>query len=208
MARRPVTKPRKHAAQDRSRATVHALVEATAHILVKEGFDKASTNRIARHAGVSIGSLYQYFPTKEALVVAVIERHHEDLMQVVREAASDIETLPLDQGIRRLVDAAIDGHRVDPALHRALTEQLPGLGRLGGTDAYNREALALVRDYLVARRHEIRGVDPDLAAFVVTTSVEALTHTTVLGQPEVVVGGAGAALREEITRLVLRYLVD
>jgi AcrR family transcriptional regulator len=62
MARRPLVKPRKTATQERSRATVDALVEATARILVKEGYDKASTNRIAEVAGVSVGSLYQYFP--------------------------------------------------------------------------------------------------------------------------------------------------
>ena len=59
MARKPLTKPRKYASQARSRATVNALVEATARILVKEGFDKASTNRIAEVAGISVGSLYQ-----------------------------------------------------------------------------------------------------------------------------------------------------
>ena len=208
MARGPLTKPRKHAAQDRSRVTVNTLIEATAHILVKEGFDKASTNRIARRAGVSIGSLYQYYPTKEALVVAVIERHHEELMRVVREAASGIEGLPLEQGIRRLVGAAIDGHRVDPALHRALTEQIPRMGRLGSVDAYNREAHGLARNYLEARREEIRAVDLDMAAFVVATSVEALTHTAVLRQSERLDGKAGDALVDEITRLVLRYLVD
>src|SRR5437899_6576406 len=73
MARKPPTKPRKNASQDRSGATVDALVEATARILVREGFEKASTNRIAEIAGVSVGSLYQYFPSKEALVAAVID---------------------------------------------------------------------------------------------------------------------------------------
>ena len=208
MARRPLTKPRKHAAQDRSRATVNALIEATAHILVKEGFDKASTNRIAQRAGVSIGSLYQYYPTKEALVVAVIERHHEDLMQVVRAAVSGIDALPLEQGIRRLVRAGIDGHRVDPALHRALTEQIPRMGRLGNVDAYNHEAHGLARDYLEARREEIRVVDLDMAAFVVATSVEALTHTAVLRQSEVLDGLGADALVDEVTHLVLRYLMD
>src|ERR1041384_4380995 len=86
MARRPLTNPRKQASQERSRATVDALVEATARILVREVFDKASTNRIAEAAGVSIGSLYQYYPSKEALVAAVIERHNRDLMQIVRAA--------------------------------------------------------------------------------------------------------------------------
>ena len=62
MARRPQTAPRKTASQKRSRLTVDALVEATARVLIKEGYDRASTNKIAAMAGVSIGSLYQYFP--------------------------------------------------------------------------------------------------------------------------------------------------
>src|SRR5215831_15167776 len=114
MARRPLTNPRKQASQQRSRATVDALIEATARILVREGFDKASTNRIAEQAGVSVGSLYQYYPSKEALVAAVIERHNRDLMQVVRAALADIAALTLEQAIRRIVTAAIDAHRLDP----------------------------------------------------------------------------------------------
>lgn len=208
MARSPLIRPRKRAAQDRSRATVNALIQATAHILVKEGFDKASTNRIAERAGVSIGSLYQYYPTKEALVVAVIERHHEALMQIVREALSALQGLPLEQGIRRLVAAAIDGHRVDPPLHRALTEQLPRIGRLAGLEAYNREAHGLARAYLETQRDQIRMDDLEMATFIVATSVEALTHNAVLGRPDGLAGGAAEALVDEITRLVLGYLVD
>ena len=94
MAPRPLTHPRKWPSQERSRATVDALVEATARILVRESFDKASTNRIAEEAGVSIGSLYQYFPSKEALVAAVIDRHKQELMQVAREALAQVGRLP------------------------------------------------------------------------------------------------------------------
>ena len=72
MARRPLTNPRKNASQGRSRATVDALVEATARVLLRDGYDRASTNRIAMAAGVGIGSLYQYFPSKDAITVALI----------------------------------------------------------------------------------------------------------------------------------------
>src|SRR3954467_4230018 len=96
MARKPATKPRKRASQERSRATVAALVEATARILVTEGFDKASTNRIAEVAGVSIGSLYQYFPSKEALVLAVAERHNGEISRVVGGVLAEIETLSVE----------------------------------------------------------------------------------------------------------------
>src|SRR5262249_31087629 len=128
MARRPLTNPRKHASQDRSRATVDALIEATARILVREGFDKASTNRIAEKAGVSVGSLYQYFPGKEALVAAVMERHSQELMQVGRRVLAEVAALPLEQAVRKLVAAAIEAHRIDPKLHRVLAEQIPRTG--------------------------------------------------------------------------------
>src|SRR3569833_4450963 len=95
MTTRPATKPRKDASQERSRATVAALVEATARILVREGFDKASTNRIAEVAGVSVGSLYQYFTSKEALVAAVIDRHNEEIMGIVRATLTEVADLPI-----------------------------------------------------------------------------------------------------------------
>ncbi|MBE9008662.1 helix-turn-helix transcriptional regulator [Pseudanabaenaceae cyanobacterium LEGE 13415] len=61
---------RKLPQQGRSKLTVDAILTATAHILIEDGYDKASTNRIAERAGISIGSLYQYFPNKESLMVA------------------------------------------------------------------------------------------------------------------------------------------
>src|SRR5690242_13473336 len=88
-------KPRKKPTQARSAATVEALVTATARILVREGYDRASTNKIAREAGVSIGSLYQYYPSKEALVAALIERHMTDRRELLRGAMVDLAAVPL-----------------------------------------------------------------------------------------------------------------
>lgn len=65
------TRPRKLPKQERSRVTVEAILDATALVLVREGYDRASTKRVAGVAGVSIGSLYQYFPNKESLVAAL-----------------------------------------------------------------------------------------------------------------------------------------
>jgi len=204
MARRPLTNPRKQASQERSRATVDALVEATARILVREGFDKASTNRIAEAAGVSIGSLYQYYPSKEALVAAVIERHNRDLMQIVRAALAEIADLPLAEAVRRIVAAAVDAHRLDPRLHRVLAEQIPRTGRLATIEAFNREYFALFRGYLEQHKAKLRAVDLELAAFVCVTSIEALTHTAVLHH--MLTDDRVATLVDEATRLVMRYL--
>ena len=204
--RRPLTNPRKHASQERSRATVVALIEATARILVREGFEKASTNRIAREAGVSIGSLYQYYPSKEALVAAVIDRHNQQRMQVVRDALAEVAALPVEKAVRRLVAIAIEAHRIDPKLHRVLTEQIPRTGRLKNVETFSRETYALVQAYLEAHRYELRAVDPELAAFVCATSIEALTHAMVLHRSDTLSDKAAATLVDEATHLLVRYL--
>ncbi|UPK32119.1 TetR/AcrR family transcriptional regulator [Bradyrhizobium sp. 186] len=206
MARKPPTKPRKNASQERSRATVDALVEATARILVREGFEKASTNRIAEVAGVSVGSLYQYFPSKEALVAAVIDRHNQEIMQIVRAALAEVTDMPIDKAVRRLVTVAIEAHRIDPKLHRVLAEQIPRTGQLADVEAFNREVHTLVRAYLESRRDEIRKIDLGLAAFVCVSSIEAVAHNAVLNHADMMSDKMIRALIDETTRLVVGYL--
>src|SRR5262245_52653068 len=200
------TNPRKMASQQRSRVTVDALLGATARILVKDGYDRASTNRIAHLAGVSIGSLYQYFPSKEALVAALIDRHKQQIMQLLRDALINVATRPVADAARELVKASIDAHRVDPRLHRVLAEQIPRVGRLDNMQAIDRETFALVRSYLEAHRNEIDVGDVNLAAFICVATVEALTHAAVVYRPEVLDGHKADTFVEEVAGLVVRYL--
>ena len=206
MARRPATTPRKTATQERSRQTVGVLVEATARVLAKEGYDRASTNKIADVAGVSIGSLYQYFPSKEALVAAVIDRHMHEMLQVFRDALVKVATRPVEVAARELVSVMIDAHRVNPKLHRVLAEQVPRTGRLENIEAMEREAYALVRGYLEAHRDELDVADLDVAAFVCVTAVEALTHAAVVPHPDSLTDEKAGKLVDDVTRLVVRYL--
>jgi AcrR family transcriptional regulator len=200
------TNPRKSASQKRSRLTVDTLLQATARVLVKEGYDRASTNRIAHVAGVSIGSLYQYFPSKEALVAAVIDRQTEEMMGLARDALIKVAMQPVGEAIRELVKLGIDTHRVNPKLHRVLTEQVPRVGRLDNVQAIDRQVYALVRAYLDAHRDEIQVADVELAAFVCVTTVEALTHAAVIYRPDVLSDEKANTFIDEVTRLVLRYL--
>ncbi|MFK4507093.1 TetR/AcrR family transcriptional regulator [Bradyrhizobium daqingense] len=206
MARKPPTNPRKNASQARSRATVDALIEATARILVREGFEKASTNRIAEIAGVSVGSLYQYFPSKEALVAAVIDRHNDEIMTVVRAAFAEVADMPIEKAVRRLVTVAIEAHHIDPDLHRVLAEQIPRIGQLKDVEASNREVHALVRAYLESHRKEMRRIDPDLAAFICVSAIEAVAHNTVLNGAEMLSEKTVRTLVDETTRMVVGYL--
>ncbi len=206
MARRPPTRPRKVASQERSRLTVNALVESTARVLVKEGYDRASTNKIAAVAGVSIGSLYQYFPGKEALVAAVIDRHTSELSQMIHDALAKVSALPIETAARELVAVAIEAHRINPKLHRVLAEQVPRTGRLENVDAVQRKASAFLRSYLEAHKSEVTIFDLDLAAFICVTTVEALTHAAVLHHPEVLADEKVLTFVDEVTRLVVQFL--
>ncbi len=205
MASKVRVNPRKSASQERSRLTVKAILDATARILVREGFDKASTNRIAEVAGVSIGSLYQYFPSKEAIVAALIDRHNQEVMRAVQGEFAEAVDLPLNDGVRRLVAVAVRAHRIDPKLHRALTEQIPRVGRLENVETFSQQNYALFAAYLERRRSEIRVEDLELASFICVTSIEALTHTAVL-HGKMLSDREMESLIEATTRLIFGYL--
>ena len=206
MTPKPRTNPRKSASQERSRLTVNTILEATARVLMKDGYDRASTNKIAAVAGVSIGSLYQYFPSKEALVAAVSERHSHEVLQLMRNALVKVANRPIEVAAREFVSVAIDGHRVNPKLHRVLAEQIPRIGRLENVEAINRDVYALIRGYLDAHREEIDVADLDIAAFICVTAVEALTHTAVLHRPDMLTDEKAERFVDEVTDLVVRYL--
>jgi AcrR family transcriptional regulator len=173
---------------------------------MKEGYDRASTNRIAEVAGVSIGSLYQYFPSKEALVAAVIDRHMQQVSQVTRNALVKVATRPIEVAAREFVSVAIDAHRLNPKLHGVLAEQIPRIGRLENIDAMQRDGYVLVRGYLEAHRDEIDVADPDIAAFICVTVIEALTHAAVLRRPDILTDDKARRFVDDVTRLLVRYL--
>lgn len=201
--RAPATRPRKNARQERSRATVDALLAATARILVRDGYDGTSTNKVALAAGVSIGSLYQYFPSKEALVAAVIEQHTGEMMALVVGALARVADAPVTEAAPELVRVMIEAHRVDPTLHRVLVEQIPRVGAMERVERLDAEAVVLVRAYLERHRDEIDVADLELAALLATTTVEAMTHVAVLRRPELL---ADPRFVDEVATLVLRYL--
>lgn len=205
MPRAVSTLPRKSASQQRSKLMVETLLDSTARVLKQEGYDRASTNRIATVAGVSIGSLYQYFPNKEALVAALIERHIEEMMQLMRDVLAEAASHDLETSMRKLVRAMIDAHRVDPALHRIFDEQIPRMGQLIEIEAIEREGFALVRNYLEEYRSEIGVKNLDMATSICVTTVEALTHEIVIKEPGLDDGEIGEFV-EEVTRMIAGYL--
>jgi AcrR family transcriptional regulator len=134
----PPLSPRKLPRQSRSVATVNAIFEATTQVLLSEGPGHLNTTRVARRAGVSIGTLYQYFPNKQALLFAVMEQHLSMLADAIEKACNEnlcatVETMAAAV-VRAYLRAKMTQAEVSPALYlvareldvRQLTEWVTG----------------------------------------------------------------------------------
>jgi len=170
-------------------------------VLVKRGYEKATTNRIAEAAGVSIGSLYQYFPNKQALVAALVDHHLDEMLAVISTALVEVANVPLPEAAAIVVDAMLEAHRLDPALHKVLVEQVPAVGRMARVRALNAELEVLALTFLQTRASEIRRPNLELAAFVLVRAVDAVTQSACAQERDL-----GPEFAAEIVDLMIRYI--
>lgn len=197
-------RPRKQPRQARSRDTVNAILRAAAQVLTANGYAAATTNHIAARAGVSIGSLYEYFPSKDAILVALTEAHIAEGEAILNEVWAEVASCrDVEDVVRRFARAMFDLHARDRTLHRLLFEEAP-LPRRTRQRVFAIEAAVTARLEGYLRAHpQITRRDPALAAAVIVQCVEALTH-------KLIVHGDGAAATEvyveEMVALVTAYL--
>jgi len=201
--KKSVVSPRKMPAQDRSRAMVELILEAAARVLVKDGYEAFTTNRVAERAGVSVGSLYQYFPNKGALLGELMRRHMAELEHRFEAILADAADRPLAETVRALIEASVRAHLIDPELHRVLSEEVPHLGAVDWRDDFGKRCAERVRAVLEQRRSELAVGNLDLAVYLVTTTTETAVHDAVATRPEDLRSGA---LADELTRMIVSYL--
>jgi AcrR family transcriptional regulator len=207
MQRKPETSQRKSPRQERSRATLDAIVTAAAQVLEASGYEGATTARVAELAGVSIGSLYQYFPNKEALISAVAEREVERRLVLLAEYLAEyIEAQgsgELATMVRGYIRALLKTYRELPKLYRILLEEVPKLHGLAHASEVDRRAVALLIAHLEAHRGDIVPEDLAVAAVVI---VRAVRYNVLAWAVERPAGFGEETLAEELSQLVLKYL--
>ena len=198
--RRSTLVPRKVPAQARSRATVDAIIQAATYILTEAGWEGLTTNAIAERAGVNIGSLYQFFPNKEAVVAEVQRRHAVETradLRLVLKRLSEQDSL---RGVLSLiVEMVINEHRIAPAVHKAISDELPPTLRS------MREDTELLRtQFTAALMPFMTNVpDPKLATYIVGITTHAIIHTVTAERPELL---DSPVLAAELTTLLENYL--
>lgn len=185
--------------QERSRSTVDTILEAAARVLAKLGWAKFTTNEVARVAGVSVGSLYQYFPSKLALAEAIRQRHLAAVLSVLPDSDSRDGAMSLKRQVAKLVDGVIAVHSTNQKLHRVLLDEVP----LAARSSYAAFEAEYLRRYqaLIGAFSKREGLDSDMPAHVLAGAVEGVVHAAArygkLGSVE---------LKVELNCLVCAYL--
>jgi AcrR family transcriptional regulator len=145
--RKNTLKTRKAPGQARSQETVVVILEASARILESDGLRGFNTNAIAAKAGVSIGSLYQYFPNKDSIVMALIGSFESAFHDTVVKAVQDGKGKGLESRLGLVVRALVSAHYCRPRLNRVLETEEERLGSEADDSAFHASLLQLLRDH-------------------------------------------------------------
>ena len=197
MQRKTAKPPRRHAKQERARETLAVVLEAAARVLEREGYARATTNRIAEIAGVSVGTIYQYFANKDEIFDALIRRELTGLQSILRNAALDPEQ-PLGDALRALLRGLVRARPEAPVLYRSL-EHVPNSLFRRRVEAARGSVVEWVRGFLAVHRRELRVRDLPTAAFILVAAAEGVALTA---SPEFY-AERGA---DELATLFTRYL--
>ncbi len=180
-----MSQPRRKPRQKRAQATCDVILEAAAQLFDALGYAGTTTNKIAQRAGVSVGSLYQYFPDKDAVLLALSERHMADsgaTLQAVFQRLEE-ERPDLEGTVALLIDATVELHRHDPGLHRLLFEQTPRSPALMER-FFRLEALMVAAVLPQLARLGVDGAHPRARALLMVQSLETQIHRAVLSPPD------------------------
>lgn len=195
--------PRKTPRQARSHSMVEVILDATARILAERGYAGTNTNVVAERAGVSIGSVYQYFPNKDALVTALHAQHGAQMHATMLEVLGATHPRSLRGHVQAMVRALMAAHQVAPALHKVLEKELPFFDAPKDANAVDGGIFPRVRQLLEDHRNEIAPRNRDLATWTVLQVMESMVHAAVIDPPT---RFTPTALEGAIVDVVMGYL--
>ncbi|HEX7134132.1 MAG TPA: TetR/AcrR family transcriptional regulator [Iamia sp.] len=201
----PHLRPRKEPRQRRAHETRARILDAARAVFEEHGYAHGTTNRIAERAGLSVGSLYQYFPNKDAILVELVDVHIEAGTAAVLAAlpTADWDEVPLPSIIGPVVRAMVALHADGRELHRVLFEEAPRPPeQLARLRTLERDLTTMLATSL-ASHPEVTAPDPALAARLTIDAIESLVHRIATDATSRIPDDTLAA---EITCLVVAYL--
>lgn len=175
-----VVKPRKKPRQARSRFMVDTILEATARVLAKYGYAGTNTNLIAETAGISVGSLYQYFPNKDSIVAAIHQRHVRNMRDMIIGVLSESKESTLEEAVKALVRTRLAAHLAEPELHRVLEVEFPFMDSEEEENEAGQDISKCLQELLRNYHREILRSNLEMASYMVLGIVKSLVHQAAL----------------------------
>jgi AcrR family transcriptional regulator len=198
----PNARPVKTPVQARSIQTNEAIFEATIQVLLALGASRLTTTKVADRAGVSVGTLYQYFPNKQALLSALLKRHLEQVVIAVEQACVSARGKSVDIMAASIVDSFIDAKFERPELSRVLYSVAAELGGQSIVAAMMQRTQLALCD-LLASHESVRFGDLKLVSFVIATSVVGPVQALLAAEAS---AGMQDAIRQHLRKMIHAYL--
>jgi len=159
---------------------VDSILEATARVLTERGYAGTNTNLVAERAGVSVGSVYQYFPNKDSLLTALHERHAMEMHAAMETVLAGAHPLDLRGKLTAIVHAWLAAHQIAPELHRVLEKEFPFFDAPPDQSPADQGIWRRIRQLLEDHRDEVVPRDRKLATWMVLQTMESLIHAAVI----------------------------
>lgn len=195
-------RPRKQPRQRRSELTRQRILDAAAHVFADHGYAAGTTNRIAERAHMSIGSLYQYFPNKDAILVELMTAHVQaGIATTQRYLAAGLPD-SLEDTLRLFVRATIDNHRDAPALHRVLFEEAPRPPEFLRMLHESEITIVTLTQALLDAHPQVRVDDTHTAARLVVAAIESLVHRLIASPTPIEI----TPFENELVVMLTKYL--
>jgi AcrR family transcriptional regulator len=198
-----VPRARRLPSHPRGKRVVDAAIDAAHRLLARDGYDAMTTNRIAELAGISVGSLYHYFPTKEAVVAELARRLETRGLELALERFTEGAAWPIPRLVRTLVEILVSPEIGVIAARRTLLKRVPPRWFADASVASDREVRSWVAAIVEARRADLRDGPADAMAFVAYHAVEGLVETAIERRPELV---GDPEFFEDLVRLLVGYV--
>ena len=181
---------------------VEIILQAAARVFVKRGYERATTNRIAEEAGISVGSLYQYFPSKDSIAVELLRRYRETLFALVGKYLEGATPATVEPRVRAMLAGFLAAEGLNPALHRVLIERVARTAARAEVLGFEDAVEGVIGQMIRAGQGEDDRRDPTVSSFVLVRALLGVIHAAVVDRPDM----DRDAIVDELTRLVMNVV--
>jgi AcrR family transcriptional regulator len=196
-------KPRKQPKQKRAQERVDSILDCSINIIESEGIEKLNTNYIAEKSGISVGSIYQYFPNKESIVSNLIERHYEERIKILNERIFTLRKQSVEMVVEGIIRTLFESHKKHPNLEQIFQQKKRSLGGYIREQELDQRLIKLLEKYMKRTDAHFDVKNFRLALNILGTTFKAVCLDSMYDDRF----GSEEEVIQELKKLSLRYIL-